>query len=490
MRSGLRGAAAAASLFAFFTSSAPVASAEQTFAPDAIRQDFAALYDGLQSGSFNFFAFTPKAEMDHAYTAALADLNTPMTKLETEKHFEGFIAKAHLAHARIDFPYADWSAFLDGDGKTFPLQVRIIGERIYVEQNRSGIDGISPGDEILSINGEPARQWLNTLTRQISAETPYMARAILEPNFRARLWYERDEIETFSLTLRARDGGTATVSVPARTASEMQEFAAKQPPLLSIWEPMRDVRILAGNVGYLRPGPFYNAEAKTGADEWDVSGFRAFIDDAFAKFRAAGVDRLITDLRGNPGGDNLFSDVMVAWFADRPFRFFSKFQVKVSPESTKANADRIAHDAAAAGPVSQQYAHMYSGAKNGDVLDFEMPMADPRAGERFMGKVFALIDRRSYSNTVALAAMIQDDRLGTLLGEETSDPTPQYGAMEQFTLPNTGIVVGYPKAYIVRPAGPGRAGGVKPDITIAIPVVQTSADPVLQRALSIALSAH
>jgi hypothetical protein len=37
--------------------------------------------------------------------------------------------------------------------------------------------------------------------------------------------------------------------------------------------------------------------------------------------------RLIIDLRGNPGGDNLFSDVMVSWFATRPFRFASGDEV-------------------------------------------------------------------------------------------------------------------------------------------------------------------
>ena len=135
----------------------------------------------------------------------------------------------------------------------------------------------------------------------------------------------------------------------------MKAFAAAQPAALKLDRPMREAKILPNNVGYLRPGPFYNAEAKTEAEAWDTSRFRTFIDDAFAKFIAAKVDRLIIDLRANPGGDNLFSDLMIAWFADKPFRFFSQFKVRVSPESTKANADRLRNDAAAAGPVSRQY---------------------------------------------------------------------------------------------------------------------------------------
>src|ERR1044072_7876062 len=266
----------------------------------------------------------------------------------------------------------------------------------------------------------------------------------------------------------------------------MKAFAANHPPSLSLDEPMRDAKILPDNVGYLRPGPFYNAEAKTGAEQWDVSGFRTFIDAAFAKFNAAKMERLIIDLRESPGGANLFSDVMVAWFADKPFRFFSQFKVRVSPESTKANADRIQNDAAAAGPVSRQYAAMYANAKPGDIVDFELPLVEPRQGDRFRGKVFLLVDRQSYSNTVAVAALVQDYKFGTILGEETSDMATTYGAMERFKLPNTGIAVGYPKAHIVRPNGDRHSRGVTPDVPISVPVVETPADEVLQRAVAVA----
>jgi hypothetical protein len=148
-----------------------------------------------------------------------------------------------------------------------------------------------------------------------------------------------------------------------------------------------------GGIAYLRPGPFYNTEAKTGAEEWDVSGFRGFIDHAFEGFLQGGASRLIIDLRGNPGGDNLFSDVMVSWFADRPFRFASQFKIKVSAESIAANAARIVHDAEAAGPVSRQFADIYARSRIGDVVDFA---------------------------------------IGAIVGEATSDMATTYGAMEQF----------------------------------------------------------
>lgn len=463
---------------------------EQRFSPQDIQADFAALYRGLQSAHYDLYAFTPKSRLDRSYRQHLATLNRPMTLFEVKTRFELFAAEVRMGHTRVDFPSEVWKDYRKGDGKAFPLDIRVVDGRTYVAGNQSGLDTIARGDEIVRLNGEPMSRWLDRTEHHVSAETPYMAHSLMEYDFPIYLWVELGNVEGFDLAIRKAGGKLVRVRVPARTSAEMKAFAAAQPPMLALDEPLRDARILdggvGGGVGYLRPGPFYNAQAKVAADEWDVSGFRTFIDEAFHKFNTAGTERLIIDLRGNPGGDNLFSDVMVAWFADRPFRFFSQFKVRVSPESVAANQERIEHDAVAAGPVSRQYADLYARSHTGAIVDFDVAYAQPRQGERYTGKVFLLVDRQSYSNTVAVAALVQDYRFGTVLGEETSDMATTYGAMERFTLPHTGIAVGFPKARIVRPNGDLRSRGVTPDIRIDIPVVQTIADEVLRQAVAIA----
>lgn len=456
------------------------------FTPAELRADFTALYEGLQSAAFDLYAFTPRAKLDQAYHETLARLDKPMTLFQAQIRFEEFASLIHMGHARVDLPRAVWTKHLKDGGKAFPLSIRVVDDKVFVAQNKSGLEEILAGDQILEMNGAKMNDWLKRTERHVSAETPYMAHSLMEFDFPIYVWVELPNVDEFRLTLRKSNGKTQKVRMPARTSAEMKSFAAVQPPSLSLEEPLREAKILAGNMAYLRPGPFYNAEAKNGAEAWDVSGFRAFIDDAFAKFNAAHTERLIVDLRGNPGGDNLFSDVMIAWFADKPFRFFSQFKVRVSPESIKANADRIENDAAAAGPVSRQYADMYAKAKPGEIVDFELALVEPRKEERYRGKVFLLIDRQSYSNTVAVAALVQDYKFGTVLGEATSDMATTYGAMEKFTLPNTGMTVGYPKAHIVRPNGDLRVRGVTPDVAIPIPVVETPADEVLKRAIAIA----
>src|ERR1044072_867241 len=460
--------------------------AQRLFTPAELRADFAAMYQGLKSATYNLYAFTSKEDLDRAYRNALGALNKPLTLLKAQIRFEEFASLIRMGHARVSSPAAAWSQYLTAGGRAFPLAIRVMEGKVTIAKNQSGLEEIAPGDEIVTMNGTSMAAWLKRTERHVSAETPYMAHSLMEYDFPMYLWVELGDVAGFDLVVRKSGGKRQKVRVPGRTSSEMKALASKQPASLNLEEPMREAKILADNVGYLSPGPFYNAEAKTGAEQWDVSGFRTFIDGAFDKFKNAQVDRLIIDLRGNPGGDNLFSDVMVAWFADKPFRFFSQFKVRVSPESTKRNAARLENDAAAAGPVSRQYAAMYANAKPGDIVDFELPLVEPRKEGRFQGKVFLLVDRQSYSNTVAVAALVQDYKFGKILGEETSDMATTYGAMEQFKLPNTGMAVGYPKAHIVRPNGDLRSRGVVPDVAIRIPVLETPADEVLQRAVAVA----
>lgn len=467
-------------------SPASAAQAERLYTSDELRADFEQMYRQLQAAHFDLYAFTSKRELDRQYQAALEQLNQPLTLFEAQTWFELFAARVHMGHTRVASPMQQWLRYRKEGGIGFPLRIRIAAGRSYVAENLSGVPDIRPGDQILTLNGIPIKKWLARTERHVSAETPYMAHSLMEYDFAIYLWLELGSVSSYDVVVRSAGASPHHVRIPARSSAEMDAVQATQPATLDLEHPLREAKMLDPHIAYLRPGPFYNAEAQTEIEQWDVSGFRSFIDAAFESFARDGADRLIIDLRGNPGGDNLFSDIMVAWIASRPFRFASEFKIKVSEASVAANTERIARDAAAAGPISQKFAELYAKARMGDVVDFDIPLAYPRPEGRFRGQTYVLIDRQSYSNAVAVAALIQDYRFGVILGEETADMATTYGAMEQFRLPNTGLTVGYPKARIVRPNGDQRARGVTPDIRIRIPIVQDPTDGVLQNAVAIA----
>jgi C-terminal processing protease CtpA/Prc len=234
-------------------------------------------------------------------------------------------------------------------------------------------------------------------------------------------------------------------------------------------------------IAYLRPGPFYDPEG--GGIGYDGTAFATFIDGAFREIIKTEATDLVLDLRDNHGGDNSFSDPMIAWFAGRPFRFASKYTLKASAETRTALASLAAKYPDL--PVLRRMQETLRDVADGKRVPFEIPETRPRPDSVFRGRVWALVNRHTYSNATSVAAVIQDCKFGLILGEETSDTPTSYGSAAQFTLPRTGILVTYPKAFLVRPNGTETLRGVVPDIGIKTPLEPAVEDVVLREAVRI-----
>ena len=447
---------------------------------EAVREDLRALYDGLESGHFDLFADKSRADYDDAFDGAYASVTDPMTPEEAQILFQTFAAFGDVAHARVDFPVSIWMEYVGEGGVAFPLYPRFSEGRFFIGEDYSGSDLVSEGDEVVAINGVSIEGWLERLGRHLSADTDYLLETQLEFSWPVYLWLETEPVDAFELEVRRHgEGAIETVMLPALTRADMQ---ANQASAAADEEsPLREARMLSDRVAYLKPGPFYNAEDP--ANLWDTASYLTFLDEGFENVIAAGADALIVDVRNNPGGDAAFSDPIAAWFADEPFRFALEFYVRSSPEAEAANAARLDPDDSDS--VNAIYAEKFAETPYGEVFEVEFPEVQPREEQQFEGNVYVLVDRHSYSNAVTFAAMVQDYGFGTIIGEETADLATTYGAMESFTLPNSGVSVGFPKAHIIRPNGDESVRGVVPDIAIPAPIVLGEGDVVLDAALAL-----
>lgn len=451
---------------------------------DTLRADFDALYSGLRSAHYDLYVRRSKDDYDARFHAMREGFDTPLTPGQARVAYQRFVAYGNVAHARIDPPMEAWERFRGAGGKAFPLSVRVDGDRAYVTGGAGDLDGLDPGDRLESVDAMPALEWLGRMRAHISADNDYMAWAQLEGRLPLLAWLELGEVERFRVGIVKPDGRRLTLDVPARDRHQARTAAAAAPPRFELDWNTREARMLDDGIAYLRPGPFYDNRPEA-THPWDPSAFVQFIDGAFAKFNDAGATRLLIDLRDNPGGDNAFSDPMIAWFADKPFRFSDAFEIKVSEATVASNRARLDAQGGDPDSTSAQLAAAYAGHVPGDIVRFPIPTVEPRPAPRFDGDVYLLVNRHSYSNTVMVAAIVQDYGFGTVLGEETADLASTYGAMERFTLPHTGIEVGYPKARILRPNGDPRPRGVVPDIAIDTPVAGTASDEVLARTIEL-----
>ncbi|MEL6372091.1 MAG: S41 family peptidase [Pseudomonadota bacterium] len=456
---------------------------EEIISTGTARRELTALYDGLQAAHYDLFVHRAKDDYDAYFRKTLEGLTAPLTRYDYHLTLQKFAAYGNVAHARIDYPSEVYQAYRQSGGRAFPIYFRIVDGRAYVSEDYSGLDAINAGDEVLSIDGVSMTDWLDRTAQYVAADTDYIAHSLLEFWFPMYLWVEAGERATFKLRLRSPKGRKRRVEVPALTSEELEANAKETPETFALDNSSRISRMLDDEIAYLRPGPFYNVE---NPDQlWNTSDFVAFVDRSFEDFIENSADALIIDLRTNPGGDNSFSDPMIAWIADEPFRFASKFLVRSSDQAAASNQARLDANPGAVEGVSGQYARLYEVTPRGEVFDFEIPFAQPKTNSRFDGDVFVLINRHSFSNAVNVASIFQDYSWGVIVGEKTSDMATTYGAMEQFALPETGIIVGFPKAHIIRPNGNTQVDGVTPEIVIETPIVGSTDDVVLAKLVEI-----
>ena len=460
----------------------PTPAAPTMISAEAARADLAQLYQTLQHAHFDLYANRSHSDYEQRYQQLRRKLEQPISAFDLQIELQKFTAYGQVAHARIDFPALEFERYRAAGGSMLPLELKLRDGRIFVVGNPGSESQPQAGDQILSINGEPAAAWRSRLLAHVSADNDYLADTLLELRFGALLWLELGEVASVQLDLRSADGSLSRVSVATLDRAQMRLAAEKRSPSLALNWSKREARMLDRGLAYLRPGPFYNDDPEA-ASVWDSRGFSDFVERSFAQFAEANANSLLIDLRDNPGGDNSFSDLIVRRIADKPFRFCSQFRIKISEATTASNAARLAQGFS---EVSAQFAELYAGQQPGEVVNFELPWVEPAPPEeRFSGQVYVLINRYSYSNAVTVAAMSQDYGFATILGEETADLASTYGAMEQFTLKNSGLVVGYPKAHIIRPNGDPSRRGVVPDIAIETPLLEGAEDPVVQKAVDV-----
>ena len=337
-------------------------------------------------------------------------------------------------------------------------------------------EDISVGDEVLALNGRPTRHFQEKVYAYLSGESDYLKSTLMDQiAFPRMMWILETTPERYQVVTRDAQGQKKLLELPAVPAGAFEEQMALEQPVMQADRSLT----FKGDVACMRPGQFMNAQGDgntSKVETFDKGEFARFLEQSFAEIALRKARALVVDLRHNPGGSSTFSDELVRFFADKPFRFCSRFRVKTSA-MTKAFWPDMNE------PSLRDLREKILSHGDGEIFDGEIPFCEPvEASRRFTGKVVVLVDRYSYSQATCTAAMIQDYGLGTVVGEVTADVPSNYAAIHQFSLPRTGIAVSYPKAFLIRPNGDERFVGTVPDLVVA-PYPGGGTDEIMDRAL-------
>lgn len=414
------------------------------FAPQEVKEDLRFLRKSLEEAHYNLYTYITKEAFEENYAKAEAFIGADsLSLLEITSLFQSVISKANNGHTEIFFPSAVYGEYAASGGTLFPLEIAFESGKALVRKNWSGNNTIEIGSEILRINGKSIEEILQNIYPLISAERRYFKLAKIELiSFPRLYWQAFGEAQSFEVEIQ--QGGVKEI-FKLNSVKLIEDFEMKRS---EIFANDRGLKLLT-RAAYLRPGNFSGDEKE----------YKAFIDSSFAEIKQSKTSKLIIDLRNNLGGNDSYSDYLVSYIADKPFRWNSEFTLKTSDilkEYVRANYDTTA-----------LFWRSVLDNPSGSIYPYEFEVYQPQAEEaRFSGEVYVLVNRQSHSQSAVTAAQIQDYNFAVIVGEETGDFPSLLASQYSYNLPNTGIEVKISKGYIVRLNGSKKAEGVLPDIYI------------------------
>ncbi|MDQ3712467.1 MAG: S41 family peptidase [Acidobacteriota bacterium] len=186
-------------------------------------------------------------------------------------------------------------------------------------------------------------------------------------------------------------------------------------------------------------------------------------------------------MRENRGGNSALGDALTDMFNAKPYKYFSmKWKKSVQYVERMKSLDA---------PVPDYYQKL----SPGEVYVSEPKTVKPGANPlRFAGQVYVLGGRKTFSSGQMFLGVVKDNKLATIIGEETNEPRCYAGELHTFNLPNSRLRVSSSTRYWTPPGSCRDARGIVPDI----PVTErpddylTEKDVILEAALDFIKRRH
>ncbi|ADG09410.1 peptidase S41 [Caulobacter segnis] len=465
-----------------FVQAAPPIEGETPLPRDAVAEDVALMREAYGALHPGLLRYNDPATIEAGYAALTAP--GPSDLAGFYLRLSRFLTTIRCGHTYANF-YNQRApvrrALFEGPDR-LPLRFVWLGSRMVVTGDPLGL-GVSPGDEVVTLNGVPAGEVLAALMTVARADGGNDAK-------RRQLMSVggEDSFESFDvfyplifgartrhdLVIEGQDGRRRRLLAPAMTLAQRR---AQRPPQIDkdhdtpAWTMRRekDAAILT------MPGwALYGAA-------WD---WRAWLDARMDELIAQKVPRLVIDIRDNEGGLDC-GDAIIARLTQTPVRKDDMLRLtryRRIPENLKPYLDTWDRAFDDWGDDAQPYDdRFYTLARR----DSEGAVIEPK-GPRYAGEVRVLIGPQNSSATFQFSQLMQRERLGRLYGETTGGSRRGIngGAFYFLRLPRTGIEVDLPLiGYFPRTPQPD--AGLAPDVFVPRrrETIAAGVDPALMAAL-------
>lgn len=405
----------------------------------------------------NLYAYIDKDEFLAKRNIVEKQIADSMTRKEFGRLISPLIFILNHGHAGILEAQNEFANYTKNGGLLFPFDIRVIDNRLFILNNYSDNSELAKGTEIVSVNGMLANELLDSLVQYSRGEREAFKYRFIEQEFRYKSWLVFSWGKDYELEVKIPNKTTEKVSINGIAAQQLSDRKVKTNDFKH--------KTINDNNAVLEIKSFQISCKKD---------FKKFIDESFEQINKAGIQNLVIDLRDNGGGDTRLGDYLLRYISNKPVTQFSKWEIVSTPYVKQI----VKSDPLVLRILGRK--HYYKpilSAKDGDVVTIDWNRwkdsfimkrfyKPEKESKRFKGTVFVLTSDFTFSAASDFCNAIKDNKLGTIIGEETGGLATTYTDLHVFYLPNTGILAftSIKKSY--RPNGKDSGNGIIPDIEI------------------------
>lgn len=440
---------------------------EKKFGAEQLQADFKVLRKVLEEVHPGLYRYSSKETIDSLFNSSYHQIGDAMTEIGFYRIVNKMVTAIRDEHT-FALPSKVWwdskigqtvyyNSINSGDALLFPFFVKIIDNRLYIDNNLSDDPSLKRGDEILQINGQTAKEVLEILlpTIHTNGYIETFKKRNLE-QFSMHQTYNRFIVryalfigmpDTFNLRIkRYATDQIETVNTAALTSKTIYQHYWRRYSTLN--DPKKhqenpyEFKLLNDSTAYLRLSDFHEYVWL----KYNYSTSTEFKSIAGVLTKKS-VKNLIIDLRGNEGGNlgigmKLMPYITIGTF--QPYQYHEVNNYRF-PDLKTYFADSTA--------FPNYPDELFIAQKNGTFRsnpqykteNWSRPMQPD--SNTYKNNLYVLINGATGSAASIFATLIRVNRKDAVfIGEESGGDMegPVSGSGTDITLPNTGIRVDIP----------------------------------------------
>ena len=443
------------------TQPVPKPEANPLLSPDQLQQDFEVFKASLTEVHPGLNWYATEAELAELFSRVEATTQQPMRELDLYTQLADIVSAIRCGHTSI-WPSqrtnnATWSS-----GRFLPLQLKLMNGRAYCLRNLSDANSApQPGNEIVAINGWSIDSLLCLANCKLSGDGYNTTRKVdlLERYLHDFLAFHVGLPDNYRIDYIAASGERTSTNVGAVPWSSI---AAQTPASPEREAANLDLQFVDDGTAMLTIREFGNWQHGKRKIK-----FSKVLASLFQQLDSAATEHLIVDVRNNGGGHDALGLELLSYFASAPVVEFKSMNHRLNRSEYAQYSDLSNFQRAL---IRLLFRSRKTNDATHELRAFKTlkPYAPSTPGYR--GKVYILINGRSYSTTADFCALMKSQQHATFIGQETGGC--YYGNSSwlpvRVTLPNSNIRLKLPTVRYTTNVAPlqptGR--GILPDYPI------------------------